>query len=541
MHAADALATASTPARLQPCSLLSLDDKFADLTRSLSDHWLVNLLLIQVVPWFANKAHFLAKPVVAQLQSALEDKKQASVLPLLTLPWPPLLTPPSASPPHPWPPLLTLPWSPLLALPWLDAEPQAQKFKSNEFDSSNLNISLNMLRKVGEGRTDTSAAGPVRKSCPSRDGDGIASPASTIGAAAATAERFLLTYSTLIEEPLEHVIRDKHVRDKVVAAAKLTNDKYAFLHTLAHEDHYKKMMGFVINRISMAFNHEQLAYEADEEGRGVTLRRFWFGICSEAPPEETSEKVMFSRKLRIFMASEQLLENICFSHMNFERKRTVRNLREDARRMVDRRVRSGSSRSEGGASTREEEPDAIAALPSIPGTSPPVGRAATEPTEPPMLSHSPSAIRTPADAFRKQEDPFISHFDKFYEAKKRFLERCETDPQLRGKMVDDARADPACESLERVLGFMPHQFLGGTRTTPMYGLKRWQSLVEMAYIYADGTKEAERGGGLLMPVDLPVRRDAVSSALNEAATALPAALGASLVDPPQMRLEHMLE
>lgn len=119
------------------------------------------------------------------------------------------------------------------------------------------------------------------------------------------------------------------------------------------------------------------------------------------------------------------------------------------------------------------------------------------------------------------KDPFVQGFNRFYEKKVDFLRCCEEDPQLQGLKVDAARATPACNELAHSLGFMPDHFIRGGSMRPVDGLKRWQSIVEMAFIYADGIShgERQRGGGLLFPIDLPVPR--CSNTLGEAARSIP--------------------
>ena len=46
--------------------------------------------------------------------------------------------------------------------------------------------------------------------------------------------------------------------------------------------------------------------------------------------------------------------------------------------------------------------------------------------------------------------------------------------------------------------------MNGKTSSVRHGLKRWQGMVEMAHIYADSEDESTRGGGLLMPIELPV-------------------------------------
>jgi len=359
----------------------------------------------------------------------------------------------------------------------LENKRQAQKFKNNELDTSTLNISLNMLRQE-----------------PDENGK----------------PRISLAYTTLIEEPLDQVILDPHVREKVISAAKKTSDKYAFLHTLAHESHYNRMMGFIINRISMEFNHDQLAYEADPMGKEVVLRRFWFGVCSEAAPPE----VEFARKLRVFMASEQLLEtlvaleddeNDATAPGGASRRGAAGNMHSAARfRGLLKRARSHKDLKQESAglsakierlserrdsiSGRDEDPEVL--IPSK------LGRSTSEPSVDRANSNSGDV---------KEDDPFVKGFDKFYVAKQEFLKECSNSekPNLYQKSVNDVRKDERCKEVEETLGFMPDTFQNGARSTPMNGLKRWQSIVEMAFIYADG-RGNERGGGLLMPIDLPV-------------------------------------
>lgn len=98
-------------------------------------------------------------------------------------------------------------------------------------------------------------------------------------------------------------------------------------------------------------------------------------------------------------------------------------------------------------------------------------------------------------------------FQEFFKAKEKFVQYCE-------KELPKMKLDKACEKEEvkdlvqcmkkKTGGFMPADFQNGHFESPRNGLKRWQGIVEMAHIYADGDADSERGGGLLMPFNIPV-------------------------------------
>jgi hypothetical protein len=141
-----------------------------------------------------------------------------------------------------------------------DDQKQAERFRKNEFDGSRLNVSLNMLRKTNAENENDGSISPIKMK--DLDHDSTRSEDTAI-----ETKKSILEFATLLEEPLETVIPDSHVRDTVIAAAKKTTRDYAFLHTLGKGvdkdsfDTYRRMLNFVLNRISQEFNSRMLCYD----------------------------------------------------------------------------------------------------------------------------------------------------------------------------------------------------------------------------------------------------------------------------------------
>lgn len=173
------------------------------------------------------------------------------------------------------------------------------------------------------------------------------------------------------------------------------------------------------------------------------MAKYWFGIVCEC-----DDKGTFARKLRVFVASEAMLEDLT-SYLKI--------------------VRRGSS--------------------------------------------SPEAPDTP----RATEEPRIKRFEDFCQAKEAFIKAIEERNKTEPKQLN---VDDACQEDEVLLGPVayaalqkmkehcggaaPSRFMNGKVSSVRHGLKRWQGMVEMAHIYADSEDESMRGGGLLMPIELPV-------------------------------------
>jgi hypothetical protein len=224
------------------------------------------------------------------------------------------------------------------------------------------------------------------------------------------------------------------------------------------------------------------AHSQDKEEKSFKMERYWFGIVSEF-----DKKASFARKLRVFIASETMLEGL------------VTDLKIDQ------------------------------TLPG--GTSP-------DPNHAPTPDNAETATR-------------IERFGEFCKAKEEFIQAIEDIQKAKGikLSVDDAcqedtlsqplgaPADAAGNSLtetpedknlrEKVNGLrkkalaalkemklhcggaLPNRFMNGKVVDARSGLKRWQGMVEMAHIYADHEKEEKngmntRGGGLLMPIAIPI-------------------------------------
>ena len=218
------------------------------------------------------------------------------------------------------------------------------------------------------------------------------------------------------------------------------------------------------------------AHAQDKEEKSFKMERYWFGIVSEF-----DEKASFARKLRVFIASETMLEGL------------VRDLKID------------------------QTPPG--------GTSP-------DPNRAPTPDNAETATR-------------IQRFGAFCEAKEKLIEAIEGIEKAKGikLSVDDAcQEDTLSQKLGGALtettedkklrkealdalnemktsfltvgdetcgGALPNRFMNGKVVNARSGLKRWQGMVEMAHIYADRDKEEKnsmntRGGGLLMPIAIPI-------------------------------------
>ena len=194
------------------CTLLSITDRVESLYNYSINHWVV-LLLLQYGPKALSYGKGTIAHVTRMVQKVFDDQKQA------------------------------------------------ERFRKNEFDGSRLNVSLNMLRKTNAENENDGSISPIKMK--DLDHDSTRSEDTAI-----ETKKSILEFATLLEEPLETVIPDSHVRDTVIEAAKKTTRDYAFLHTLGKGvdnkdsfDTYRRMLNFVLNRISQEFNSRMLCYD----------------------------------------------------------------------------------------------------------------------------------------------------------------------------------------------------------------------------------------------------------------------------------------
>lgn len=340
---------------------------------------------------------------------------------------------------------------------WLEKtgnDDATKKFRDNEkvLDLSRLNISLNLLHpRIEEPEKPEGGEKPIR------------------------ADDFVykLSFITLAEAPLEEVIPDKVARKELQMAARKTTPEFAFLYSM-NASSMNSVNTYVLNYLSQQFNELALSFEADTTEEIVYLRPYWIGFTCEVEPENAGG---FKRKLRVFVASEELLESLTCG----DPKGTRPQRESDVALQVMAKARLSELKKDGA---------------------------------------NPSKIY---ESFCDKKEAFLTLLaDKYEETKRK-------SPGAKPKTVNDAAAGQVdddskakLEEMKGTLGFLPRCFNAGDERPARPGLKRWQTIVEMAILYQCGEGD-QRGGGLLMNMDIPVRFASATSP-SEANLASPSSI-----------------